>query len=37
MPAYGPGGGPRDSAFFSILSEEWPEVKSRLKARLSAY
>jgi len=37
MPAYGPGGGPRDSAFFSILSEEWPAVKSGLHARLSAY
>ena len=37
MPALGPGGGLRDSAFFSILPEEWPEVKSRLEARLSAY
>ena len=37
MPAYGPGGGPRDSAFFSILSEEWPEVKSRLQSRLQSY
>ncbi len=37
MPAYGPGGGPRDSAFFSILSEEWPAAKSRIHARLSAY
>jgi N-acetyltransferase len=37
MPAYGPGGGPRDSAFFSILSEEWPDVKSALQTRLSAY
>jgi RimJ/RimL family protein N-acetyltransferase len=37
MPAYGPGGGPRDSAFFSILSEEWPAVKSTLHARLHAY
>jgi RimJ/RimL family protein N-acetyltransferase len=36
MPAYGPGGGPRDSAFFSILSEEWPAVKSRLQTRLGA-
>ena len=34
MPAYGPGGGPRDSAFFSILSEEWPAVKSHLETRL---
>ena len=37
MPAFGPGGGPRDSAFFSILTEEWPEVKSHLQHRLHAY
>ena len=37
MPAYGPGGGPRDSAFFSILSEEWPPVKSDLQTRLRTY
>ena len=37
MPAYGPGGGPRDSAFFSILSEEWPPVKSALQTRLRTY
>jgi len=37
MPAYGPIGGPRDSAFFSILSEEWAEVKSNLQSRLGAY
>jgi RimJ/RimL family protein N-acetyltransferase len=37
MPAFGPAGGPRDSAFFSILSEEWPTVKSGLQARLSTY
>jgi RimJ/RimL family protein N-acetyltransferase len=37
MPAFGPQGGPRDSAFFSILSEEWPAAKSRIQARLSAY
>jgi len=37
MPAYGPGGGPRDSAFFSILNEEWPDVKSRLQTRLRPY
>ena len=36
MPAYGPGGGPRDSAFFSILAEEWPAVKSRLQALLGS-
>ena len=32
MPAYGPGGGARDSAFFSILAAEWPAVKLRLSA-----
>jgi RimJ/RimL family protein N-acetyltransferase len=37
MPAYGPGGGPRDSAFFSILSDEWPDVKSGLQTRLGTY
>ena len=37
MPAYGPVGGPRDSAFFSILSEEWPAAKSGLQTRLRAY
>jgi RimJ/RimL family protein N-acetyltransferase len=36
MPAFGPGGGARDSAFFSIVSEEWPAVKSRLETFLSA-
>jgi RimJ/RimL family protein N-acetyltransferase len=36
MPAYGPSGGLRDSAFFSILAEEWPATKARLEARLSA-
>ena len=36
MPAYGPHGGPRDSAFFSILSDEWPAVKTRLETRLRA-
>jgi N-acetyltransferase len=36
MPALGPGGGTRDSAFFSILAEEWPTVKSRLESLLSA-
>jgi RimJ/RimL family protein N-acetyltransferase len=36
MPAYGPGGGPRDSAFFSIISEEWPTVKSNLQTRLES-
>jgi RimJ/RimL family protein N-acetyltransferase len=37
MAAYGPVGGPRDSAFFSMLSEEWPAAKSALQARLRAY
>jgi N-acetyltransferase len=36
MPAFGPHGGPRHSAFFSILSEEWPAVKTRLETRLRA-
>ena len=36
MPAYGPHGGPRDSAFFSILSDEWPALKTRLATRLRA-
>jgi hypothetical protein len=26
----------RDSVYFSILDEEWPDVKRRLEARLSA-
>jgi len=37
MPAFGPGGGPRDSAFFSIVHQEWPEVKSHLETRLRSY
>jgi RimJ/RimL family protein N-acetyltransferase len=37
MPALGPGGGTRDSAFFSILPDEWPEVRARLEVRLHAY
>ena len=36
MPALGPGGGLRDSAYFSILPDEWPEVRTRLEARLRA-
>jgi N-acetyltransferase len=27
----------RDTVYFSILRSEWPEVRSRLEARLSAY
>jgi N-acetyltransferase len=34
MPALGPGGGVRDSAIFSILPDEWPEVRRRLEERL---
>lgn len=30
-----PGGRVRDSACFSIIAAEWPEVKARLEARLS--
>ncbi|HEY2518290.1 MAG TPA: GNAT family protein [Polyangiaceae bacterium] len=32
MPSYD--GGVRDSAFYSILAAEWPEVRERLRARL---
>jgi RimJ/RimL family protein N-acetyltransferase len=28
-------GGPRDSAYFSITADEWPEVRTRLEARLA--
>lgn len=31
-----PDGYVRDTAFFSILDREWPEVKARLEARLAA-
>jgi RimJ/RimL family protein N-acetyltransferase len=34
MPGLGPAGGLRDSAFFSILPDEWPAVRSRLQTRL---
>ncbi len=34
MPALGAGGGTRDSAFFSILPDEWPDVRTRLETRL---
>jgi N-acetyltransferase len=37
MPALGPGGGIRDSAFFSILPDEWPEIRTRLESRLHAF
>jgi RimJ/RimL family protein N-acetyltransferase len=37
MPVLGEGGGVRDSAYFSILPEEWPAVKSRLETRLRSY
>jgi RimJ/RimL family protein N-acetyltransferase len=36
MPALGPGGGVRDSAMFSILPDEWPDVRRRLEDRLRA-
>jgi len=32
-----PWGGWRDTAWFSILSEEWPSVRERLEARLAAF
>ena len=32
-----PGGTPRDTMLYSIISSEWPEVKSGLVSRLSAY
>ncbi len=31
-----PGGQPRNTAFYSILDDEWPDVKSRLAARIGA-
>jgi len=31
-----PGVGVRDSAYFSVLDEEWPAVRSNLEARLTA-
>ena len=31
-----PDGSYRDSVYFSILAEEWPEVKAKLEARLNA-
>jgi RimJ/RimL family protein N-acetyltransferase len=30
-----PGVGVRDSAFFSVIDDEWPEVRTRLEARLA--
>jgi RimJ/RimL family protein N-acetyltransferase len=36
MPAYGPGGGIRSSAFFSVLPAEWPAVKAALAARVGS-
>ena len=29
-------GGPRDSAYFSVIDDEWPELKGRLQARIAA-
>jgi RimJ/RimL family protein N-acetyltransferase len=34
MPAHGPGGGVRDSAFYSVLPAEWPAVKAGLRSKL---
>jgi hypothetical protein len=31
-----PGGRVRDTVYFSILDDEWPEVRRRLAARLAA-
>jgi RimJ/RimL family protein N-acetyltransferase len=31
-----PDGSLRDSAYFSVIAEEWPAIKSRLEARLAA-
>ena len=28
-------GGPRDTAYYSILAAEWPEVRGRLEAKLA--
>jgi RimJ/RimL family protein N-acetyltransferase len=36
MPALGPAGGLRDSAYFSILPHEWPAVRTRLESALRA-
>jgi RimJ/RimL family protein N-acetyltransferase len=33
---YVPGAGRRDSAYFSITDDEWPEVRARLEASLAA-
>lgn len=32
-----PGGSPRDTMFYSIISSEWPEIKSRLIARINSF
>jgi hypothetical protein len=29
-------GRPRDSVYYSILDDEWPQVRRKLEARLSA-
>ena len=31
-----PGVGQRDSAYFSVIDDEWPAVRERLRARLDA-
>jgi hypothetical protein len=30
-------GSPRDSAWFSIIDDEWPAVRDRLRARLALH
>ena len=32
-----PDGQPRDAMLYSIISQEWPEVKSRLVSRINNY
>src|SRR4051794_29979252 len=36
MPAYGPTGGLRDSAYYSIVPAEWAAIRERLLARLAS-
>lgn len=35
MPAWGPAGGVRDSAVYSVLPDEWPAIEVRLQERLA--
>lgn len=32
-----PDGTPRDTVYFSVIAEEWPEVKERLRGLITAY